>query len=253
MKRLISLSAVGGVLALALIGAPAAIAADCGPVGPVQGPPVIGSLLLKPNDSTTELNFGSSGGTKRLILTFEVKECTLASKDGIRAKTRASDLPPDPFGTSEEADVSLEDSILTVEIPVQDSDFGSGKFSGSITVDGPFISPLISKFSVQQKSDLWIPVLVAVISILVGVLGAVYVARATIEKKADIKWKLLGFPVFAALVGAGAVLISSYFEASLWVADWQSLLTFFVAATSAAFGGAGGAIAARKIVTEKKA
>lgn len=223
------------VTAALLLLAPAAGAAtQCGaPAGPGEEPPQ-GSLVLKTEGSITTLDFGRSSDQKKLIFEFEVTGCRLTSTEELTAKAHASE-GDEAFGTPA---FELDDSKLTVELPVDPGKFDVGKHSAAVTVNGPTVIGATTKVSVQKNEGILLPTLIAVFAGLAGI-GAAIFSRAFVDKD-DVKVKGVRM-VVAAGAGGFAVLtvwLTAYGEVEIWEATPKAVVAMIIAAATAAYGGA---------------
>ena len=173
-----------------------------------------------------------------MVFVFDVSECNLPSDEEIRAKIRSPDLDTTTvFGMPES---ELDKSLLFVQIPVHPGEFESGKHSAIVTVDGPNISPSVSKVTLQRSENRWwIPALISLIAAVLALMALL--ARVYFEEK-DTKKPTFhpGYLVpaaLAALVGAALIYKSTYLEPEIWESDvGHAALLFFSAAAAA--GGA---------------
>jgi hypothetical protein len=228
-----------GVLWLA--SAPAA-AAPCGKAVKKGKPPLSGTLLLRAEESTTELNFKRDTGKKKLIFVFDVKNCRLptATNEGVGVKIRSSDLDVEKtFGT---AHVETEGSILTVEVAVDPEEFDAGKHAAAVTVRGTGITPTTAKVSLQRTEALWLPTLIFLACAVIGLAAAMIICG--VGFKGGSVGKFLGSLVMpgkalvAAVIAAGAVWWASYVQADVWELELETVGILVIGALPAAYGAA---------------
>jgi hypothetical protein len=218
--------------------APSAGAAPCGSDSGGGGEPLEGSLLFKAEPSTIGLDFGRSSDPKRMIFVFEVSNCRLTSTEGITAKAHASE-GEEAFG---EPEIEADDAELTVEVPVDPDEFGAGKHTAAVTVNGPAIVGATTKVSYQRTEGWFWPTLVAFLCALAGVVAAVIVKVVAAEQKVNVKPVRFLVAIVLGLIAAGAVWKTSYVDAEIWQATLSAILALIIGTASAAFGAASGAL-----------
>lgn len=243
-RGIVCLCVATGVLGLAST----ATAAECGkPVkakkgkaakGKKAGKPRSGALLLRAEESTTELNFKRDTDKKRLIFVFDVKGCRLPADAGkaMRVKIRSSDLEvEDVFGNET---IEAEGSVLTVEVVVKPEEFDPGSYSAAVTIQGKRITPTTSKVSLQRTEGWFFPFLIFLGCALTGWFAALLVCadgtRAGFKKLFGHigPWKGLA----AALVAAGAVWWAGYVQVDVWELDLETVGILVIGALPAAYG-----------------
>lgn len=222
--------------------APAAGAAECGSTSS-GGEPLEGSMLLKSEPSTTSLEFGRGSGVKRMIFVFEVSGCTLKSVVGITAKAHASE-GEEAFSAPA---LEVDDSQLTVELPVDPHRFGAGKHAAAVTVNGPTIIGATTKVSFQRTEGALWPTLIALVCALAGIGAALVVKVLAAEQKVKVKPIRILIAVVLGLVAAGAVWKTAYVDAEIWQATLSAVLALIIGAASSAFGAAGGALVGESV------
>jgi hypothetical protein len=249
MRRSIPIAML--VTAALLWGAPAALAApapECGtePAGATE--PIEGTLVLKTEPSVISLDFGGSEDHKNMEFVFEVGEgCKLKSTAGITAAVHASE-GADSFG---DAEIELSDNELLVQLPVDPTRFGAGKYTAAVVVNGPAIVGTNTKVSFQRSETWVLPTILTVIFGLIGVAAAV-ITKLQVTDGKDLKVKRMRIliAVGAAVIPVAAVWVSTYGEVEIWQPTAMSVVTMFLATVAAASGPAGAAMLGES--TEKK-
>jgi hypothetical protein len=241
MTRFLPIAMLVGAVLLWL--APTAAGAECGstPAGATE--PLEGSMLLKSEPSTTSLEFGRSAGTKRMIFVFEISNCTLNSAGGLTAKVHASE-GEEAFG---EPEFEVEDSQVTVEVPVDPDGFGAGKHTAAVTVNGPTIIGATTKVAFQRTEGAFWPTFIAITCALAGIGAAILIKIIPGEPKLRVKPKRFVFAVAGGLFAAGAVWKTAYVDAEIWQATLTAVLGLIIGTTTAAFGAAGGALVGESV------
>jgi len=224
-------------------------AAQCGEAGSGDEP-LTGTLLLRSEESTTELSFKRDTGVRRLIFVFDVKECRLSTDAQVGVKVRSSDLEAD--SVFDAPIIEPEGSLLTVEVPVDPEGFDAGKHPASVTVRGAEIAPTAAKVSLQRSESPGIPTLIFLVCAFAGWVAAMLVcgvkfsfrgSRPTVFKRL----RKAALALVAALIAAGAVWWASYVEAEVWELELETAGVMAIAALPAAYG------AAIQVLREKKA
>jgi len=237
IKRLMVCLCVG---AGALLLVPSAMAVTCGKAIKKGKPPLAGTLLLRAEESTTELSFERDPDERKLIFVFDVKDCRLrvSRHPKIGVKIRSSDLDVEKvFGRTE---VESEGKILTVEVSVDPNEFDPGKHTAAITVRGVGISPTTSKVLVQRTAGIFLPLFIFLVCAVVGFVGALVVCGVAWDQSQNCLRRIVT-PVkalVAALVAAGAVWWASYALAEVWEVELETIGTLVIGALPAAYGAA---------------
>jgi hypothetical protein len=215
--------------------APGALAAPCGVQG--DGSELNGALTLKAGESDIEVNAERKTSERRLIFVFDVENCSLPAGAEISAKVRSSDVPPAAFG---EPIVEPERTVLTVQVPVKPAEFEPGKYSAVVSVGGPVASTSVSKVVLQRSENRWwIPLLIAVIGGIVGVIWAMYTAWLAVSSEAGkekLKTRYLPLAVFGGVVGALLIYKATYLDSEVWETEFSTGATLFLGAATAAAG-----------------
>jgi hypothetical protein len=230
-------------VAIGVLGfASAATAAPCGKAAKKGKPPLTGTLLLRAEESTTELSFKRDTDKRKLIFVFDVKDCRLpTATDGtVGAKIRSSDLDVEKvFGTTH---VESEGSILTVEVAVNPEEFDAGKHSAAVTVRGVGITPTTAKVSLQRTEALGLPTLIFLACALIGSVAAMLVCGASLQGGSLGKFlgslAMPGKALVAAVIAAGAVWWASYVQADVWELELETVGILVIGALPAAYGAA---------------
>lgn len=236
-KRLfVCLCVVGGMLWFAS----AAVAVPCGKPAKKGKPPTIGTLLLRAEESTTELSFKRDPDKRKLIFVFDVKDCRLPVATTVGVKIRSSELDVEEvFGA---AQVESEGSILTVEVAVWPEKFDAGKHSAAVTVRGAGITPTTSKVSVQRTEALFLPTLIFLVCALIGSTAAMIICGTSFGgRNAGEVFGNLAMPGKALVAGgiaAGAVWWASYVQADVWELELETVGILVIGALPAAYGAA---------------
>jgi len=219
---------------------PNAMAIPCGKAIKKGKPPLAGTLLLRAEDSTTELSFERDTDERTLIFVFDVKDCRLpvSSNPKVGVKVRSSELDVEKvFGRTQ---VESEGKILTVEVSVDPNEFDAGKHSAAITVRGIGVSPTTSKVLVQRTAGIAIPLLIFLGCALIGFVGALVVCGVGGEKSQQFLGRIVtpGKAAVAALVAAGAVWWASYAQSEVWEVELETIGALVIGALPAAYGAA---------------
>jgi len=217
-------------------------AADCGTAAEGgKDEPVVGTLLLKPEDSVTELSFKRDTEPRRLIFEFDVTECKLPTDADLEAKVRSADMSVSSvFGKPV---IEPEGSSLAVEVPVDPNGFDAGKHSASVTIRGATVTPTTAKVSLQRSSSAVGPTIVTILCVLAGFFGALAKCRPTGNGQEKLKVAFfIGAALFAAVVAAGVVWWTSYLKVDTWKWELETVIALVVGAAPAAYGAAIGAL-----------
>jgi hypothetical protein len=219
---------------------PSAMAIPCGKAIKKGKPPLAGTLLLRAEESTTELSFERDTDERKLIFVFDVKDCRLpvSSNPKVGVKIRSSELDVDKaFGRTQ---VESEGKILTVEVSVDPNEFDPGKHSAAITVRGVGISPTTAKVLIQRTAGIALPLFIFLACAVIGFLGALVVCGVAWDKSQSFFSRIVtpGKAAVAALVAAGAVWWASYALSEVWEVELETVGTLVIGALPAAYGAA---------------
>jgi hypothetical protein len=243
------LTVCGVVLFGALMFSSVAGAAECG--SSAGGETQLGALLLRPEDSVTELSFKRDKKPRRLIFEFDVENCTLPAKAQLEAKVRSSDLSVNEV--FEAPIIEPEGSELAVEIPVDPGRFGAGKHTASVTMRGAVIAPTRAKVSLQRTQSAVGPTIIALICAFFGFVAALLKTDFDLNESGKTGWRRFPRPAWAAgaaLVAAGAVWWTGYVKVDVWQWELGTVGTLVIGALPAAYGAATGVLQAKKPTTK---
>lgn len=224
---------VGVLIALSLGVTTTASAEVCGTVPEGTNEPLEGTLELEEKRSDLNVDFEQGGGEKRVLLIFDVSNCTVGPDEAVQVKARSADLPSATFG---ETDSETDRRVVEVEVPVYADAFDPGKYEASVRVSGTNLAPSVQGVVVQRSESWFLPTVIALFFMAAGFVGAVLARRFDSGGwPSGKRFLLAAVPV---LVAAGAVWKTGYLDAEVWVADAGSIVTLIIGVTPAAFGAA---------------
>jgi hypothetical protein len=236
MSRLF-VAAAAVMTAFVCLAPSAGAAIHCGTEPAGGGEPAQGTMLLKTEPSVISLNFEGSSTPKNLEFAFEIGGgCELSSAEGITAKVHASE-GSEAFGTPE---IEVDDTELTVQLPVDPEKFDAGKHTAAVTVNGPAIVGAVTKVSFQRSETWFLPTLLTVIFGLIGVGAAIFTKHRVVgDKDVKLKPRRMVLALGAAVIPVAAVWLGTYGEVEIWKPTAVSIVTLFLATVAAASGPAG--------------
>lgn len=233
--RVTRLLLLGGVV-FGLLWAPNAGAAVCGTAPGDGEEPLEAALELREKNSDFSIDFERGKGEKRILLVFDVSNCTIDPDEVVMAWPSSSDLPTSTFG---DALVKSDRKLVEVKVPVFADEFGPGKYVASVTVGGRNVTPTVQGVSIQRSEGWILPTGIAFVCALVGyglALGARKFSSGACPKGG---WLFAG--VIAVAAAVGAVWQTGYVETEVWQPDVKPIAALLFGSLSAAFGAATGA------------